>query len=400
MNLSTFLAKRFMLGGKGAGTSRFTGWIAISGMSIGCLALIISISILNGFENRVKDKIIGFEGDIRISYTKAVKPKEDIHNLLANYNEISSVMPYMERDGIIIGSGNESRMVTFKAVDMDKTNSFYHLGLNDPGIKLEQNNIFIGQLLADRLNLEPGAHTRIMSPIDTPIQVGLPRRIQAVVQDIFLINILDYDDRLVFIPMEIGRSLFTRKQGIDGYDIRLYKPEEADNVKAMLINQLGEGIIVESWGDLHKSLFQAMRIERIGAILVLSLIILVASFNLTSTLLLVTYQKVREIGILRTLGASVNLIRSVLIKQGFFIGGTGALIGIILGLVFVLIQNTWHLIPLPGEIYAFDWLPVELMVRDIFIVPAIALILIYISSAIAAKRAMKIDPKEAIQLEK
>jgi lipoprotein-releasing system permease protein len=89
-----------------------------------------------------------------------------------------------------------------------------------------------------------------------------------------------------------------------------------------------------------------------------------------------------------------------LIKQGFFIGGTGALIGIILGLVFVLIQNTWHLIPLPGEIYAFDWLPVELMVRDIFIVPAIALILIYISSAIAAKRAMKIDPKEAIQLEK
>ncbi|MEE9190123.1 MAG: FtsX-like permease family protein [Candidatus Neomarinimicrobiota bacterium] len=400
MKLSTFLAKRFMLGGKGAGTSRFTGWIAISGMSIGCLTLIMSISILNGFENRVKEKIIGFEGDIRITYTKSVKQKEDIHNFLVNYKEISVVMPFMERDGIIIGAGNESRMVTFKAVDIDKTNSFYHLGLKDYGTKSGQNNIFIGQLLADRLNLEPGARTRIMSPIDTPIQVGIPRRIQTVVRDIFLINILDYDDRLVFIPMEIGKSLFTRKQGIDGYDIRLHEQEDTDIVKVKLIHQLGEGVIVESWGDLHKGLFQAMRMERIGAILVLSLIILVAAFNLTSTLVLVTYQKVREIGILRTLGASVNLIRSVLIKQGFLIGGTGALIGIILGLVFVLVQNTWHLIPLPGEIYAFDWLPVELMVRDIFIVPVIALILIYVSSAIAAKRAMAIEPKEAIHLEK
>jgi lipoprotein-releasing system permease protein len=389
-----------MLGGKGAGTSRFTGWIAISGMSIGCLALIMSISILNGFENRVKAKIIGFEGDIRITYSKSVKQKEDIHSLLADYVEIESVMPFMERDGIIIGTANESRMVTFKAVDVDKANSFYRLGLNDSGTKSEQDEIFIGQLLADRLNLEPGAQVRIMSPIDSPIQVGLPRRIQTVVRDLFLINILDYDDRLVFIPMEIGRSLFTRKDGIDGYDIRLHEPEETGNIKAKLIDQLGEGVIVESWGDLHKSLFQAMRMERIGAILVLSLIILVASFNLTSTLVLVTYQKVREIGILRTLGASVKLIRSVLIKQGFIIGGIGALIGIILGLVFVIVQNSWHLIPLPGEIYAFDWLPVELMTRDIFIVPAIALILIYISSAIAAKRAMKIDPKEAIHLEK
>jgi len=140
--------------------------------------------------------------------------------------------------------------------------------------------------------------------------------------------------------------------------------------------------------------------ERIGAIVVLSLIVLVAAFNLTSTLVLVTYQKIREIGILRTLGASAKMIKSIIIKQGIIIGGVGAVVGLSLSIGIVALQNYFGFLPLPQDIYAFNKLPMVLSVWDIILVPFIAFLLIILSSYIAAKRAMLIEPKEAVHLEK
>jgi len=132
----------------------------------------------------------------------------------------------------------------------------------------------------------------------------------------------------------------------------------------------------------------------------LSLIIIVAAFNLTSTLVLVTYQKIREIGILRTLGAPASTIKSIIIKQGMLIGGIGAAVGLIISIGLVFMQNYLGFLPLPREIYAFDKLPMVLTIWDILLVPIIAFLLIILSSYIAAKRAMSIEPKEAVHLEK
>jgi lipoprotein-releasing system permease protein len=140
--------------------------------------------------------------------------------------------------------------------------------------------------------------------------------------------------------------------------------------------------------------------ERIGAIFVLSLIVLVAAFNLTSTLVLVTYQKIREIGILRTLGASANVIKTIIIKQGILIGGIGAIVGIVLSVGIVISQNYLGFLPLPQDIYAFETLPMVLSIWDVILVPFIAFLLIILASYIAAKRAMIIEPKEAVHLEK
>jgi lipoprotein-releasing system permease protein len=399
MKFTTFIARRFMLGGEGAVISRFTGWVAIIGMIVGCLALIISVAILNGFEKQVTDKIVGFEGDLRITATSS-KTAERIIQQLQSDSDIQQFLAFTERKGIIINSATTSRMVEFKATDIFKIADFYKMEL-DQNLNIDDGvPIIIGRILADRLDLSIGDEVRIMSPIDSPIRIGLPKRIRVVVAGIFEVNILDYDDRLVFISSETGRSLFTRKKGIDGFDLRLENPAQYNEVGNRLSNDLGKEFIVESWADLHEGLFQAMRLERIGAIIVLSLIILVAAFNLTSTLVLVTYQKVREIGILRTVGATSKIVRSILIQQGFLIGGTGAAIGVVTGLLLVFLQSQFGIIPLPGDIYAISTLPVLLTVKDIILVPVISLVLIYISSFIAAKRAMLIQPKEAVHLEK
>ena len=399
MNFSTYIAKRFMLGGKGAGASRFTGWIAIIGMAIGCFSLIISIAVLNGFELQVADKIIGFEGDLRIS---KIKPgmDQDVFNYLKSDKNISLIEPFMERKGVVLTINNDVRMVSFKAVSFEKIIKFYNLDLDSIILNENTPQILLGTLLAERLQVEVGDNIKIMSPTDSPIQIGLPRILNAEVAGIFQIDVLDYDDRIAFIPIKYGKQLFLRKKSVDGYDTRLVDVNHIDMVKEELRLQFGSNARIESWEDLHQGLFNAMRMERIGAIFVLSLIVLVAAFNLTSTLVLVTYQKIREIGILRTLGASAKMIKTIIIKQGIIIGGVGAVVGLSLSIGIVTLQNYYGFLPLPQDIYAFNKLPMVLSVWDIILVPLIAFLLIILSSYIAAKRAMLIEPKEAVHLEK
>lgn len=399
MKFSTYIAKRFMLGGKGAGTSRFTGWIAIIGMAIGSFALIISIAVLNGFELQVADKIIGFEGDLRIS---KIEPSmaENVYEHLKGENNISQIVPFMERKGIVLTSNNSVRMVSFKAVPFDQINEFYNLGLDSVIVKANTPQLLLGTLLAERLQVKVGDNIKIMSPIDNPIQIGLPRILNVEVSGIFQIDVLDYDDRIVFIPLKYGKQLFIRKKLVDGYDTRLVNRNNVDVTKKELRSYYGSNARIESWEDIHEGLFNAMRMERIGAIIVLSLIVLVAAFNLTSTLVLVTYQKIREIGILRTLGASAKVIKSIIIKQGIIIGGVGAVVGLVISVGIVILQNQLGFLPLPQDIYAFDKLPMVLTVWDVILVPIIAFLLIILSSYIAAQRAMLIEPKEAVHLEK
>lgn len=399
MKFSTYIAKRFMLGGKGAGTSRFTGWIAIIGMAIGSFALIISIAVLNGFELQVADKIIGFEGDLRIS---KIEPSmaENVYEHLKGENNISQIVPFMERKGIVLTSNNSVRMVSFKAVPFDQINEFYNLGLDSVIVKANTPQLLLGTLLAERLQVKVGDNIKIMSPIDNPIQIGLPRILNVEIAGIFQIDVLDYDDRIVFIPLKYGKQLFLRKKLVDGYDTRLVNRNNVDVTKKELRSYFGSNARIESWEDIHEGLFNAMRMERIGAIFVLSLIILVAAFNLTSTLVLVTYQKIREIGILRTLGASAKVIKSIIIKQGIIIGGVGAVVGLVISVGIVILQNQLGFLPLPQDIYAFDKLPMVLTVWDVILVPIIAFLLIILSSYIAAQRAMLIEPKEAVHLEK
>jgi lipoprotein-releasing system permease protein len=399
MNFSTYIAKRFMLGGKGAGTSRFTGWIAIVGMAIGCFALIISIAVLNGFELQVAEKIIGFEGDLRVSRINS-ELVQDVSKYLKNDENIYQIEPFMERKGIVLTKNNDVRMVSFKAVSFDNIIEFYNLGLDSNIILKDTPQIFLGTLLAERLQVGVGDNIKLMSPIDSPLQIGLPRILNAEVAGIFQIDVLDYDDRIVFLPLKYGKQLFLRKKSVDGYDTRLVDRNNIDVVKEELGTQFGPNSRIESWEDIHQGLFNAMKMERIGAIFVLSLIVLVAAFNLTSTLVLVTYQKIREIGILRTLGASAKVIKSIIIKQGIIIGGVGAVVGLLLSIGIVILQNYYGFIPLPQDIYAFNKLPMILSVWDVILVPFIAFLLIILSSYIAAKRAMLIEPKEAVHLEK
>lgn len=395
MIFSAKIAKRFMLGGKGAGPSRLTGWISIVGMTIGCVAMILSVSILNGFELRVINKIVGFESDLRISNATDWKKVE---NYILNLEGVENVMTFQQRKGLLIGRNNNQRMVLLKSIDPTLISEFYDLNMevSEPS---DLPKVYLGEMTARRLNLNLGDGIRLMSPIDQGSSWGLPIQTQCVVGGVFSIQVLDLDDKIAFIPKDIGKKLFIRKNGPDGLDVRLI-----DNVDVELISKTIQRefplAIVKTWADLHSELFNAMQFERIGALFVLSLIILVACFNLVTTLVLVSAQKIRQIGILQVMGCSKNVIKSIIMNQGMMIGLIGILSGLIIGLFLIWVQNTFGVVKLPQDIYFTPYLPMDIFVLDLIIILSISFGMVILSIYIAANRALMVSPLEAIYTEK
>ena len=387
-----------MLGGSGSGPSRINGWVSIIGMIIGTFAILISLSVMNGFEERVIEKLIGFEGDIRITSNSNTN-LEEIFNQISSHSSIDKGLLYKERIGMILAKDDSKRIVTFKSIDIENLDSFYNIDFINKGLSISKDGIAIGYLLAQRLNVDVGDPLTIMSPIDQSNSFGLPILMNVKVGKIFNSQVLDFDDRLVFISKEMGDRIFLRKKSYDGIDIRLNDKEELSHVILKMQNDY-KNISVYSWEDLHEALITAMRLERLGALAVLCLIILVSSFNLISTLVLVIIQKVRQIGILRAIGATNKHIRKIIITQGILIGGIGALIGILASLLIIKIQNVYGIIPIPPDIYFISELPMIINSNDIFVVVLISLMFIIVSSLIASKQAVKVGIRESLQWEK
>ena len=396
MNFSYKIAKRFLMGGRSLGPSKLTGWMSILGLCIGSMAMVLSIAVLNGFEHRVIDKIIGFESDIRLTKIKDFNNSIDILNKI---NGVKSLMPFQERKGLILAKGGIQRMVTLKSIEIGKFASFYNINSFIDNNYGDQPIIYLGEMTARRLNVKEGEVVRLLSPIDHGYSWGLPAQIQCVVGGIFNIQVLDLDDKIAFIPLEIGEKLFIRKIKPDGIDIRLKEGYNIDLVVNELRNKILE-VKVDTWGDLHQELFGAMKFEKIGTLIVLSLIIVVACFNLVTTLVLVAAQKAREFGILQVLGSNKKTIKSIVMYQGGLISSFGIISGLFIGLLFIYLQNIFGIISLPEDIYFTSYLPMVILLKDILAILAISIGMVIVSIYISASRTVILSSMKSIYLDK
>ena len=395
MNFTSKIAKNFMLTRGESGPTRITGLIAIIGIAVGTMAMVLSISVLNGFESRIVDKVIGFEGDIKL---RGDFKYEDSLERLTNINGVDQIVPYMDRVGLMIANDNSTRMIKFKSIDLNKIENFYdiNIGVLDNDY---QSKIVIGKTTASRMNLRVGDELKIMSPLDQNTILGFPRQVRVVVGGIFNIQVLDFNDKIAFIEKEVGKRLFLRKNKYDGIDIRIKKESSLNDTKSD-IYELFPDISLETWKDLHSNLFSAMKLERIGSLIVLSLIVLVGCFNLSTTLMLVTIQKIKQYGILSTLGATKKMIRNIIVKQGVLTGTIGISVGITLGFILVIIQNTFGVIKLPGDIYFTSHLPMVFYFSDFLLILLISTTMVLFSSMIAATRTNLATVKNSLTLEK
>ena len=384
MNWEKKISNRFFHNSKDHG--KFLGIVAMIGIGIGCFAMVIAISVMNGFETIVHDKLKGFEGDIRVY--------GNVHyDNIKNTDGISSIMPFMERNAVIEFNG-ENKVVTTKAIETTRISSFYNLNLRGSAPKREE--IIIGQDLAYKLGINIGDEIILFSPLDQQLGLSFLNRKKIKVSGIFSTKILNYDDRFAFISLYDGKQIFKRKSVIDGYDLRIAENYDIGKIYSNIKKKLRLESSIETWSQRNQSLVDAMKMERFGTIIILCLIFFVASFNLAANLTLISIQKMREIAILRAMGAKNSSIYKLIIHLGLKRSGRGALYGFFTGIITILLQNKYSIIPLPVEVYFINALPMVFYIRDFILIFILSIFFILTASYISGRKLVSSNIIEAI----
>ena len=400
MRLESWLARRMLLSRKKVGLISWSGIISILGVAVGCFALIISVAVLNGFEREVRNKVVGFESDLRLTLGETKLNMDNLSSTFDQESDIAGYSAFIERKAVAIAM-DERSLVKVKAVEEGSLQKIYKIdGVGEMEVIGNKAPVYVGKGIADRLGLQSGDRLRLMNPLDNQIYLGMPTVLDGRVAGVFETRILDFDQTYVFVPLGVGQALFKSMDTFDGIDFRLTSSARKDTMKALILSKAPAGAVVSGWEDMHQTLFQAMQMEKLGSMVVLSLIVIVACFNIASTLTMLVLEKIREVGILKTIGFSQVRIGNIFRLQGLFIGGFGLLLGGGLGLLFVLGQERLGLIRLPETIYFVQSLPVAISLTDVITIFLICVIVIALAVYFPSREARRLLPTEAIQYEK
>jgi lipoprotein-releasing system permease protein len=258
----------------------------------------------------------------------------------------------------------------------------------------------MGQEHASRLGILTGDTVRVLSPTGELGPLGmLPKIREFKVAGIFEIGMFEYDSNLVITAMEPLQEFFGLGGRVTGIELRLDDIYRAPGVRASLERKLGFNYVVKDWIEMNKNLFAALKLEKITMFVILTLIILVASFNIVSTLMMNVIEKQREIAILKAMGATDRGIMGVFVIQGLLIGVVGTVLGVSGGYALGYVLNTYEIIKLPADVYYLSHLPVKMKIWDFVVVSVSALVISFSSTIYPAWQASKLNPVEPLRYE-
>jgi lipoprotein-releasing system permease protein len=374
MKLYFLIAKRFLFPSKKFSSS-IVNFISFIGLFIGAAAIVLSVSVLNGFQDILKSEYIKLNGQFLIEdYDKQLY--ESTKRYL-DFNDSSYSIHNL--DELLVIAQNKQSLIQLKSVTNQSLFNFYDLNLKENQEYLSHNEIIIGSSLASRLNLEIGDNVRVVSKDFKFNYFGIPEVREFVVANIFTNRILRADDSLVFGLLN--------EPSIEN----LYF--EFNNSEAIISNTSSE---ILSWKDRNLQLFEATEIEKKITFFTLSLIILVASFNLCSSIMQITSKKLKDLAVLMSLGVNKSGIKIIFIIYSYLIGAGAILSGIFFAVLIIYLQNSFSLIKLNPEFYLVDTLPMNIFIGDIFLLIVGSLVLVGIFSLIPLRFVKDMSPNQII----
>ncbi len=368
--------------------------ISFIGIAIGVSAIIIVLSIFNGFRDFTEQQLIGFDPHIRIAKFKTNKQElSSIKQLLAEIDNIKSIS--LTEEARVVGSA-KGKIFVFNLIKINPNefNEFYNLNkyiVN--GNNLINNStglakIVIGVGISNKLNLAPGDTLEIITPKDIESSIkffSLPKSYKFIVSGIFQTNVNDFDFTIAFTGTQ---SVISDKKTIKYLNLKVKDLNQIETVAKQIQIILPDSQVL-TWKDLHKDLFKIMNFERYFSTIILSLIILIAVFNVLSSLTMTVIEKRRDIGILSSIGATNKQIKNIFLIQGILIGLMSTITGIILGLLFCYGQINFQWFKLSSNNFLISAIPIKIQVFDILIASIISLIFTFIASIYPAKKAVK-----------
>jgi lipoprotein-releasing system permease protein len=378
------------------------------GIMLGVAILIIVMSVMNGFKSDLTKKILGLNPHIVIQPNSFVIDEEYILQIKKEFKNISISKTYTG-EGIVI-SNEKAKGLILKGIDIKekKIKEFLEKNIISGDIKkFKKNHVFIGTELAYNLNLKDGDYINLMSSAFVATPFGsLPKQDNFTIAGTFNTGFLEFDQNIVFLNINDALSIFDKNFGDRNVEIYLTNPLEANKYKTK-IEKINSNYFIYTWADLNKSFFSALKVERNVMFIILTLIIIVAAFNIISGLTILIKNKTKEIAILKTLGFNNTSIKKTFFLTGFSIGFFATLSGIILGIIVSLniekirmfLSTVFNLDIFPSDIYFLEKLPSEINFYSISIIFILSLLVSAIASYIPAKNISKMKTFRALKYE-
>jgi lipoprotein-releasing system permease protein len=412
MGYETFIAKRYFRAKRKTGFISIITYVSILGVMIGVAALDIVLSAFNGFEDEVRTRLFNADAHIQLRkyYVEGIDNYQTIMDSVKSIAHVVGVSPIISREGVARSRDNNQPAV-IRAVDQETIGNVNEIpnsivsgnfDLGDQELQgRELPGIVLGRYLAESLMIFTPGEVVTLFVIDQDANIFSPPRVkQFMVTGISEIGFFEYDKVMVYISLKAGQKLFKMPNSISWIEIKLDNYNLAGKVAPLIENKVGGyPFVAKTWFELNKSLYSWMTIEKWGAFVILCLIIMVAAFNIVSSLIMIVMEKTREIGILKSMGASSKGIMLIFLFEGVIVGVVGTFFGSLIGFTISYLQQTFGLLKLPPDVYLIDKLPVKMQTLDFMVIAIAAIILCLIASVYPAFKASKLEPVEAIRFE-
>ncbi len=410
LSFEWFVAWRYLRAKRKTRFISIITFISIAGVAVGVMALVVVLGVMNGFENEIHRRIIGINAHV-ILLRYGNQPIEGHEALTAAVEEVPEVVaaaPFTYTKAVLKGPAGSDGIVV-RGIDIAKESSVTDiLGNIDPEIPTLEAPphatpyIIVGDELAKRLRISRGDTVAISSPFDyvlTPMGL-LPAVSRFEVVSFFSSGMFEYDQSLVYIDLPRAQSLFKLGDGVVGIAAKISDPYDAPAVGEKVVESVGGfPYRANNWIELNRNLFTWMKTEKKVMFCILSLIIMVAAFNIASTLIMVVMEKTRDIGIMKSMGARAQSIMRIFVFEGLVIGVIGTIVGSVGGYVLASLLDRYQFVSLPGDVYPIETLPVDMHALDFVLVAAAAILISFVAAFYPAWKASRLTPVEAIRRE-
>ncbi|MCZ6513565.1 MAG: lipoprotein-releasing ABC transporter permease subunit [Nitrospinae bacterium] len=401
-------------------------FISMGGVALGVMALIVVIAVMTGFGQNLRDKILGTNSHIVVTQLMS-GGMEDYENVLERIKAVPDVRdaaPFILKE-VMLTFGQRSSGVVIRGVDPDREANISDLQKNLTAGKLvyldraplrpsqdasgiQRKGIILGVELARSLGVSMGDVLGMISPSVRMTPLGIIPKIKIVeVVGIFESKMYEYDSNLAFISLSSAQLLFGMKDRVSGIEIKVDDIDAAGHIAAVIQETLGAPYFARSWMQMNKNLFSALKLEKITMFIILILIILVAAFNIISTLFMVVMDKAKDIAVLKSMGATRASIMKIFSIQGLIIGVCGTALGCIAGFSIVpnlneivgFIERLFDIKAFPSDVYYLDELPSQIQYYDSFLIIVFSILICFLASLYPAWRASRLDPVEGLRYE-
>ena len=407
MSVETFIGWRYLKSKRKQTFISVITLISLAGVALGVMALIVVIAVMSGFEEDLKSKILGANSHIVVLPSdQPLEENDELVDRVATHKGVVSVEPFVSGQ-VMLGSYGGVAGAVLRGIDPRRAGKNGQIGriiidgdLAD--LESDETGIFLGTELARELGkLKRGDTIKVISPLGqiTPLGHRAPRVRNFKLVGTIKSGVYEFDSMIAYISLSQAQDFLSLGRTITGLDVKVDDVYRADKIREDIMHDIGPSYTARDWMEMNSSLFSALKMEKAAMFVILTLTVLVAAFNIISTLIMVVMEKTHDIAILVSMGATRRIIMKIFVFQGLFIGVAGTLAGLMGGVFLCELLARYEFIKLPDEVYYISTLPVRMEAVDVALITCSAVLFSFLAALYPAWQASRLNPVEALRYE-